>query len=125
MDNQLQILEEFRMIIEENQVFYIKATKKDPQTDQLRYDIIFMMEPSSTSTKRKEHEMDDDKDITSVAQTTKSMGQQLSSSTTKRMLFQSPGGSCSNPRHCVDDNALLKTNDPKSCCSNEKILPTK
>ncbi|KAL2487569.1 Uncharacterized protein Fot_40861 [Forsythia ovata] len=46
-DNQLQVLDEARITVEENHLFYLKAVKKDGPTCQWKYDIIFMIESST------------------------------------------------------------------------------
>ncbi|KAL2549466.1 pentatricopeptide repeat-containing protein [Forsythia ovata] len=91
-------VDEIRITLEENHIFYMKAIKKDPQMDHFKYDIIFMMDAPSLETNDQQNRMDEGSDVGFIADAPNSSTSCPLSSTVKRMLFESPSQSTPNKR---------------------------
>ncbi|KAL2521563.1 Replication protein A 70 kDa DNA-binding subunit B [Forsythia ovata] len=102
-DNQLQVLDEIRITVEESHLFYLKAVKKDGHTDQWKYDIIFMIEPSVTTENVQEVNHPEHLSSTSLISVPHPLPPPA-----KRMLFEVPSTSISNKR-LTEDNHIHGT----------------
>ncbi|KAL2508203.1 Uncharacterized protein Fot_31850 [Forsythia ovata] len=121
---ELQVLDEIRIMVEENHIFYLKATKKDGYPDHYKYDIIIMMDPAPLATTENEDQFCNVKDAPCASQRPNSTAQQLLS-TVKRMLFDSPTVSASNKiqneeSHNTNKNPLLKGINTSSSTVKDK-----
>ncbi|KAL2499699.1 Replication protein A 70 kDa DNA-binding subunit B [Abeliophyllum distichum] len=103
--NQLQVLDEACITVEENHFFYLKAVKKDGHTDQWKYDIIFMLEPSTT---RENVQPVNHPEHSSSTSQTINFVPQLMPPPAKRVLFEVPPTSASNKR--LTEETLLHSN---------------
>ncbi|KAL2509043.1 Uncharacterized protein Fot_32690 [Forsythia ovata] len=109
LDNQLQVLDEIQITVEESHLFYLKAVKKDGPTDQWKYDIIFMIEPSATTENVQEVNHPEHLSSTSLISVPHPLPPPA-----KRMLFEVPSTSISNKRltednhiHGIGSNSIL------------------
>ncbi|KAL2551378.1 Replication factor-A C terminal domain-containing protein [Forsythia ovata] len=123
--DQNQILDEIRITVEENHLFYVKAIKKDSQMDRFKYDIIFMMETSSLGTINElENLMDDGTNVgivpgSSIGSSANSSVSPPLSSTVKRMLFETPGQSTPTKRP-VEEHVTAETPPKKTPMSSKE-----
>ncbi|KAL2559222.1 Uncharacterized protein Fot_03961 [Forsythia ovata] len=109
----MQVLDEIRITIEGIHLFYLKAVKNDGHTDQWKYDIIFMIEPSPLTITENEQQVLHLEDSSCTPGKQVSTPQQLPS-TVKQMLFESSQVSTSNKRqteehHDTNENEILKS----------------
>ncbi|KAL2514925.1 Replication factor-A C terminal domain-containing protein [Forsythia ovata] len=86
-DNQLQVLDEARITVEENHLVYLKAVKNDGPTGKWKYDIIFMIEPSTMT--ENVQEVNHPEHSSSTSQNMNFVPQ-LMPPPAKRMIFEVP-----------------------------------